>query len=702
MRSSVSTAFLNAAKAQSREVYIKAEFYLTDSVSAEHVDLFTEMVNLEYHQSMNDAELTIGQALSSYVIITCKVPDNRILNASYVSPYIGLNIGSSVEYCRLGNFYITNVESQDNFNTITVTAYDKLALLEEDYVPSASITSPTAQNVFNDICNRYGFPTRTLLSNYPITIAKGSVRQQIAWLVGLVGANAYISYDSTHVSTLGFAWYTDSGVTIGNDLQYLSGFVRTTVDDFTVNSLLTGTEDNPIACGSGTGIVHMNPYMTQARAEAIFADIDGFTYTPCNVKWRGNPAMFVSDIVNVKDRNGSNHNVCIMEQTIVVTGGMYGTIDCYGMTEEEIIMSTPPTEKRLKAEYKGLIGELQDATKTIIGANGGYYELLLDPTTGLPTGWSIRDTPTITSTTNMWIFNKNGLAHSSDGGHTVTDIALTAEGAVVADSITAGLLKVADTYGNTVFSANMDTGEVIINGSNGTVAFNNCPFTTSYSKTFLASNYTSSDFTRLQNIVTGSVTPTSSDYNKYDFNLDGVLDLYDFVRLRNMIMVSPPYGDLTVSFAVNMPANSADNLIRVYRVETYADGHTNTTEIFKISSKGAEFATPSWATPSVYSSRCAVNNGGYSKQGKKVEVSIKLTINSALPINENPYLILQGFPAPAFEAALSACKVGYGSNGLTCGIRPSSSGESGQLYISGTAAAADGDVISITGYYWTE
>lgn len=79
----------------------------------------------------------------------------------------------------------------------------------------------------------------------------------------------------------------------------------------------------------------------------------------------------------------------------------------------------------------------RNATEKIVGAKGGYYEITYDED-GFPTGWSLRDTPTVTENTKMWIMSTGGLGFSDDGGKTVSQIALTSDGYVNATALAVG------------------------------------------------------------------------------------------------------------------------------------------------------------------------------------------------------------------------------------------------------------------------
>ena len=79
-------------------------------------------------------------------------------------------------------------------------------------------------------------------------------------------------------------------------------------------------------------------------------------------------------------------------------------------------------------------------------------------------------------------------------------------------------------------------------------------------------NYTQSDLTRIQNIIMGNTSPTSSDYEKYDLNGDNLITSLDYVRAYKIV-----HGD-------SSPTQSCDYLINSnnpVRCITITNNNTN-------------------------------------------------------------------------------------------------------------------------------
>ena len=417
----VTDAFNAACSAPGREITSKVNFNGTTDLPASEIQ---EIVITEQFGSSDG--VTIGAAFSSSCKVTFYKQDNLPLNGAYFIPSVGIMVGGEAQYVQKGKYYIPSDGVEDSGKLwVTVTGYDRMAGLTADYMPA--ITFPaTPTQVLADVCKQAGV-TPPAVNMPSIQIAApytGTLREQLGWLAGLIGCNA--KFDAT--GNLVFCWYADGGLTIDRDTQYMDGLTLTTDDAFTIHSLLTGTDSNPISVGSGKGITTINPYMTAEVAETVFAEINGKTMRPCTVKWRGNPAVEAGDIVSVIGGSGENLTVYVMELKTQIKGGMSADLTCYGPSDTDY--ATPsPSEQKFKRMYDDVVKSFQDATQKIIGAQGGYFEITYNKD-GYPTGWTLRNTPTVEDNTKMWIMSTGGLGFSTDGGKTISKLALTMDGTI--------------------------------------------------------------------------------------------------------------------------------------------------------------------------------------------------------------------------------------------------------------------------------
>ena len=424
---SVTDAFNSACAAPGREITSKILFNGTTELAASEVQ---EISITEQFGSSDGA--TIGAAFSSQckVVIYKQTPALPLSGGNF-TPYAGIMVDGAAQFVPKGKFYIPSdgVEKTGDL-WLTITGYDRMAGLTAEYVPTVPFPATPTQMLV-DVCTQ-AHVTAPSVTMPDIQIAapySGSLRQQLGWLAGLIGCNA--KFDAT--GNLVFCWYADNGLTLGWDVQYMDGLELTADGAFTINSLLTGTEENPISVGTGLGITSTNPYMTAEQATVVLAQISGKSLMPCKLKWRGNPAVEAGDSVTVTGRDGKALTVYVMEQRMTIKGGMSADITCYG-TEDADYAVESPTQKKVQRQYDDVRKAFQDATSRIIGAKGGYFEITYDDD-GFPTGWVIRNTPSVEDDTKMWIMSAGGLGYSSDGGKTVTDIALTDDGKILGSAL---------------------------------------------------------------------------------------------------------------------------------------------------------------------------------------------------------------------------------------------------------------------------
>lgn len=114
---------------------------------------------------------------------------------------------------------------------------------------------------------------------------------------------------------------------------------------------------------------------------------------------------------------------------------------------------------------------ITNATNIITGNHGGYVVLHSSTSSKEPDEILIMDTPDIQTATKVWRWNKSGLGYSANGYNGPYALAMTADGAIVADFITTGTLTanlikagvLSSDDGESYF--NLETGDIRLNGS---------------------------------------------------------------------------------------------------------------------------------------------------------------------------------------------------------------------------------------------
>lgn len=189
-------------------------------------------------------------------------------------------------------------------------------------------------------------------------------------------------------------------------------------------------------------------------------------------------------------------------------------------------------------------------TAALLGANGGSVRLLDTNRDGEPDELYIADDPDPTKAKKVWRFNYEGWAASESGYNGPYTM-----GATIAGGIQAWMITAAHLIAGTIAS---EQGNFFINLDGGTID------TSAEGSTYTNADYTQADLTRLNQILTGVVTPTLQDYEKLDIDGSGKFGPTDTVRLNQILN-----GTLTVNFTTSWhlridPADG-DNLLKIYR-----------------------------------------------------------------------------------------------------------------------------------------
>lgn len=456
----VSENFLKQIKADNREFSIRLTF---NSSTTELTGATVQNITVE--EIVNSADvLTLGCACSNKVTVNLiNAPTDIDYENSFFDAKVELKMQEMptvYERVLLGRFYITEATTNNDFRNLTITAYDGFSKMAGNYIPSIIDGETTTLQAFYDdiktqLSNQFGIILMPkVCPDYDMTIPNIenlSYQQAIGYLAGCLGGFARFN----RLGNLEIVSYTDSGIIIDRSTQYMNGFKRTTEKPLTITSLSTGTKDNVIVRGegaNGTVINFENPFITDSMADSIFAEFNNFTYTPCQVKWRGNPAIQAGDIVTVLDKDEVPHKVLVMSQNIKISGGLNATIDCKGksITTSNFSNSFETSAQKLDRVYKSLEQAIINATNAITGNSGGYVVLYDKPdehnnTDGKPDEILIMDTDSVETATKVWCWNKAGLGYS-EGLPGIAYLgpyrtAITADGQISADFITTGTLS---------------------------------------------------------------------------------------------------------------------------------------------------------------------------------------------------------------------------------------------------------------------
>ena len=269
---------------------------------------------------------------------------------------LGIMVGSSIEYKKLGLFTFERPEINDG--QYRYKGYDRMMYKFNMLYSTALTGAHKTSEYMAEIARLTGVPFVSALEDITITMLPGyTYREVIGNIAALHGANAIINDEGN----LEFRWYTQCDYSPAH--IYMGGITYGMTDDYTLNMIKctvttqtdSGSEDVTYTSGTGsTGISINNPFMTQALLDSIYAKIGGLVYRPMTVSFSGDVLPELGDIVNVVD-SGRTYKCPIMQMSHDYDGGIKTEIVSVGSASESTKDTSGPLTKAMERYYADLV-----------------------------------------------------------------------------------------------------------------------------------------------------------------------------------------------------------------------------------------------------------------------------------------------------------------------------------------------------------
>lgn len=159
------------------------------------------------------------------------------------------NVANATFWLPFGVFYVDKADSKDEYRSVSITAFDGMALIEHidsNYSQSDLRNEPTAPEAIQKIATTIGVETDIPagLPNYNVQIvrtayAKSSYREMLGFFAGFMGCNA--CFDRS--GKLCVKPYQTADYKIDRVQQYLNGFTKNTDDEITISSVSCKTSE---------------------------------------------------------------------------------------------------------------------------------------------------------------------------------------------------------------------------------------------------------------------------------------------------------------------------------------------------------------------------------------------------------------------------------------------------------------------------
>lgn len=477
------------------------------------------------------------------------------------------NASADVQYIPLGTFTVDN--SPRSLSTISLDALDDMVKFDQ-LVGSATMPSnATVSAWMNWVCaqcnvtppSMTGLPNSSVIVNTP-TSENLTYRQLLQWLCQILGCCAY--FDES--ADLNLAWYSDTEKTITAAERYSSDIYESAI---TVTGVDITVEDTVYSSGTSgysfeiTGNELISATTAQTIANALYAALGGFSYTPSSMAIHPAPYYFPLDGITYLRTNSDDDEVytIITDVTYVLNGST--ALKGQGETAEQngyaSVGALTDAEKAILATYRGMISEtrtsisaLENAMEDLNGAIASGLYATKEVSNGA-TIYYLHDRPELSDSQIVTQFSTAGIRMSSNGlpsSGGIWNLGILTSGDIIAQTlsvdginanwINTGALTITDNNNSTVFRASVDSKTIEIHTPNFDLT--------------TAGVITATGATVKGNIIIGKMPSGPAGYiwkYNYDDELDGIWDEWSlriFGTLENGVETKVQMDNASVRF----------------------------------------------------------------------------------------------------------------------------------------------------------
>ena len=282
-------AFLEAMDDISRtlavQVEIGGELYPTESI-----------IDFELERGAFDGDVfTIGQTLSSALTLTI-FTTSSIKLGDEVKLFTDLWVGDSYVRVPMGVYYVD--ATSINQEKMTLTCYDKMVSLVEEYIPNGQ--HKTLSALFNDVRSQIGMTYDGAFTDVAIKapLYGYTYRETLGFIASLNGGNMIINR-SGNLEIKGYQ-------AVERHIPAKTCFSFDVKEPYRVSKVFCQFGDVGVTRGDSSGqcVAFENPYVTEQNIDVIYQRLNGLYFTAGSLKYRGDLTLDPGDLFTFTDYKG--------------------------------------------------------------------------------------------------------------------------------------------------------------------------------------------------------------------------------------------------------------------------------------------------------------------------------------------------------------------------------------------------------------
>lgn len=279
-------------------------------------------------------------------------------------PEIGLLVGNTYQWVKMGEYFINDIEIDRNRNTTTLELMDGMFKLNREYVTDLHFPAEVRE-VIQEICLKTGI----VLANDYFGISamryhveqvpegkKLSFRDMLSSMTQMIGMSCFFNREGK----MEIRDLTESNITINADSYFLHGLTKSEIE-YQIAGITCKTDKKSLTVGMKTGrsLELDNVFMTQSALNDLYYKLKNLTYYPYNLNYQGHLLLEVGQWVTIQTNKKETFKVPVLSQSFTFKGGLRGRISADSKAGNDTQYSYEGTITKQIKQQDGIEAKIQ-------------------------------------------------------------------------------------------------------------------------------------------------------------------------------------------------------------------------------------------------------------------------------------------------------------------------------------------------------
>ncbi|HGK1896097.1 TPA: peptidase S74, partial [Streptococcus pneumoniae] len=246
-------------------------------------------------------------------------------------PEIGLLVGDTYQWVKMGEYFINDIEIDRNRNTTTLELMDGMFKLNREYVTDLHFPAEVRE-VIQEICLKTGIELAndyfgiSAMRYHIEQVPEGkklSFRDMLSAMTQMIGMSCFFNREGK----MEIRDLTESNITINADSYFLHGLTKSEIE-YQIAGITCKTDKKSLTVGMKTGrsLELDNVFMTQSALNDLYYKLKNLTYYPYNLNYQGHLLLEVGQWVTIQTNRKETFKVPVLSQSFTFKGGLRGRI----------------------------------------------------------------------------------------------------------------------------------------------------------------------------------------------------------------------------------------------------------------------------------------------------------------------------------------------------------------------------------------